>query len=65
MLTEDLERVAIDDVIVSAVGAVTARERGVDDYLVTDVETGDPFPDRIHHPGAVGARGVGQMLGGG
>jgi len=65
VLSEDAKGVAVDDVVFTAVVADATRHRRVDDYLVSDFETGNPFPDGVDHSCGVGTTGVGQMFGGG
>ena len=65
MLAQDLERIAVDDLVVPTVRALTAGEGRIDDDLVPDVEAADPVTDCIDRACAIGAADVGEMLGGG
>ena len=62
MLAEDLERLAVDDVVVEAGGALPAGEGGVDDDLVAGLESGRALTDCIDDPCSVGTTGVRQVL---
>ena len=65
MFAQDLERVAVHDLVVPTLRALTAGEGRVDDDLVPDVESTHPITDRIDRPRSVGATDVGKVLGGG